>query len=89
MTRQALVAVAAVLTTACGGSNVEPQTGAQPGAIPPAGQTIVVVTAPTETASVAPSTPGTYHVMAVSQADPTKTAQVTITVGNEKVCPSR
>jgi len=50
MTRHALVAVvAAVLTTACGGSTVEPQVGAQPGTNPPAGQTIVVVTAPTET----------------------------------------
>jgi hypothetical protein len=50
MTRHALVAVvAAVLTTACGGSSVEPQAGAQPGATPPAGQTIVVATAPTET----------------------------------------
>jgi hypothetical protein len=39
----------------------------------------------TSGAYVAPSTPGTYHVMAVSQADPTKTAQATITVGAEKV----
>jgi hypothetical protein len=51
MTRIALVAavVAALLTTACGGSGPEPQLGAQPGVTPPAGQTIVVVTAPTET----------------------------------------
>jgi hypothetical protein len=39
----------------------------------------------TNGAYVAPSTPGTYHVMAVSQADPTKTAQATIVVGAEKV----
>ncbi|MGA8890509.1 MAG: hypothetical protein WB493_03000, partial [Anaeromyxobacteraceae bacterium] len=43
------VVLAAVLTTACGGSAVEPQLGAQPVVDPPAGQTIVVVTAPTET----------------------------------------
>ncbi len=36
-------------------------------------------------AYVAPTTPGTYHVMAVSQADPSKSAQATITVGAEKV----
>jgi hypothetical protein len=36
-------------------------------------------------AYVAPSTPGTYHVTVVSQADPTKTAQATITVGAERV----
>jgi uncharacterized protein YjdB len=39
----------------------------------------------TSGAYVAPSTPGTYHVMAVSQADPSKTAQATITVGAERV----
>jgi len=36
-------------------------------------------------AYVAPSTPGTYHVKAVSQADTSKSAQATITVGAEKV----
>ena len=36
-------------------------------------------------AYISPSTAGTYHVMAVSQADGTKTAQATITVGPEKV----
>jgi hypothetical protein len=39
----------------------------------------------TNGAYVAPSSPGTYHVMAVSQADPTKTAQAIVTVGAEKV----
>lgn len=39
----------------------------------------------TNGAYVAPSTPGTYHVSAVSQADPTKIVQATITVGPEKV----
>jgi len=34
---------------------------------------------------VAPRTAGTYHVAAVSQADPTKVAQATVTVGPEKV----
>ncbi len=34
---------------------------------------------------VAPTAAGTYHVVAASQADPTKTAQATITVGPEKV----
>ena len=36
-------------------------------------------------AYVAPTAPGTYHVMAVSQADPTRSAQATITVGAERV----
>ena len=36
-------------------------------------------------AYVAPTGAGTYHVLAASQADPTKTAQATITVGPEKV----
>ncbi|HQR29407.1 MAG TPA: hypothetical protein PLL32_03285, partial [Anaeromyxobacteraceae bacterium] len=36
-------------------------------------------------AYTAPSTAGTYHVKAVSQADPTKTVQATVTVGAEKV----
>ena len=39
----------------------------------------------TNGAYVSPSTPGTYHVVAVSQADPTRTAAATITVGPEKV----
>jgi hypothetical protein len=39
----------------------------------------------TNGAYVAPPTAGTYHVVAVSQADPSKTAQATITVGPEKV----
>ncbi len=39
----------------------------------------------TNGAYFAPTTAGTYHVMAVSQADPTKTIQATITVGAEKV----
>ena len=34
---------------------------------------------------VAPTTPGTYHVVAASQADPSKTATATVTVGAEKV----
>lgn len=34
---------------------------------------------------VAPKIAGTYHLVAVSQADPAKTAQATITVGPEKV----
>jgi hypothetical protein len=33
----------------------------------------------------APQTAGTYHVVATSVADPTKTVQGTITVGAEKV----
>ena len=36
-------------------------------------------------AYVAPTAAGTYRVMAVSQADPTKTATATVTVGPEKV----
>jgi len=36
-------------------------------------------------AYVAPTAPGTYHVMVVSQADPSRSAQATITVGAEKV----
>jgi hypothetical protein len=39
----------------------------------------------TNGAYVAPTTPGTYHVQAVSQADPTQSVQATITVGPEKV----
>ena len=39
----------------------------------------------TNGAYVSPSTAGTYHVVAVSQADPTRTATATITVGPEKV----
>jgi hypothetical protein len=39
----------------------------------------------TNGAYFAPSAAGTYHVLAVSQADSTKTAQATITVGPEKV----
>jgi hypothetical protein len=39
----------------------------------------------TNGAYVAPRTAGTYHVTAVSQADPTKVAQATVTVGPEKV----
>jgi acyl-coenzyme A thioesterase PaaI-like protein len=34
---------------------------------------------------VAPTTPGTYHVVAASQADPSKTATATVTVRAEKV----
>ena len=34
---------------------------------------------------IAPPAPGTYHVVATSQADPTRTATATITVGPEKV----
>ncbi len=34
---------------------------------------------------VAPTAPGTYHVLAASQADPAKTVQATVTVGPEKV----
>ena len=34
---------------------------------------------------VAPTTPGTYHVVAASQADPSKTATATVTVEPEKV----
>lgn len=36
-------------------------------------------------AYVAPPTPGTYHLLATSQADPTRTAQATVAVGPEKV----
>ena len=36
-------------------------------------------------AYIAPATAGTYHVVAVSQADPSKTAIATVTVGAEKV----
>ena len=39
----------------------------------------------TSGAYVAPTVAGIYHVVAVSQADPSKTAQATITVGPEKV----
>ncbi len=39
----------------------------------------------TNGAYVAPTSAGTYHVLVVSQADPTKTAQATITVGAERV----
>ena len=39
----------------------------------------------TNGAYAAPTAPGIYHVMAVSQADPTKTVQASITVGQEKV----
>ncbi|MGA8890804.1 MAG: hypothetical protein WB493_04490, partial [Anaeromyxobacteraceae bacterium] len=50
MTRHALVVVAAaLLTAACGGSTPDPLLGAQPGVNPPAGQTILVVTAPAQT----------------------------------------
>jgi hypothetical protein len=36
-------------------------------------------------AYIAPSTPGIYHLVATSQADPTKTARATVTVAQEKV----
>ena len=39
----------------------------------------------TNGAYIAPTTAGTYHVVAVSQADPSKTATATVTVGAEKV----
>ena len=39
----------------------------------------------TNGAYISPSTAGTYHVVAVSQADPTKTATATVTVGPERV----
>ena len=39
----------------------------------------------TNGAYVAPTSAGTYHVVAVSQADPSKTATATVTVGAEKV----
>jgi hypothetical protein len=39
----------------------------------------------TNGAYFAPTAAGTYHVLAVSQADPTKTIQATVTVGPEKV----